>query len=235
MRKDNDASKGPGISPGKSLASLIDHTLLHPRATEKQIHTLCREAVDYGFKAVCINGCYLPLAQGLLRDTEINLATVIGFPLGASSTQAKICQAKACLEAGAVELDVVMNIGWLHSGKQSDFAAELGALREAAPEACLKLILETCYLEQEQKEIACQLALAAGWNFVKTSTGFGTSGATEQDVELMRRLVGERMGVKASGGIRDLDRARAMVKAGATRIGTSSGLAIIEAEKNLKV
>jgi deoxyribose-phosphate aldolase len=235
MRKDNEAFKGPGTSPGESLASLIDHTLLHPAATEKQIHTLCQEAVQYGFKAVCINGCYLPLAKGLLHDTGVNLATVIGFPLGASSTLAKICQAKACLEAGAVELDVVLNIGWLQSGKQSELAAELGALREAAPEACLKLILETCYLEQDQKEIACQLALAAGWDFVKTSTGFGTSGASEQDVQLMRRAVGERMGVKASGGIRDLERAQAMVKAGATRIGTSSGLAIVEAEKNLKV
>ena len=231
MIKDTQKTEGSGPHFKKSLASMIDHTLLHPTATEEQVRSLCIEAVDYGFKAVCVHGCYLPLAQSLLWETGVNLATVIGFPLGATSTEAKVCQAKACLEAGANELDVVLNIGWMRSGKQPDLAAELRALRATARDACLKLILETCYLEEDQKELACRLALEAGWDFVKTSTGFGTAGATEQDVSFMKGIVGEKMGVKASGGIRDLYGARAMVQAGATRIGTSSGVAIVEAGK----
>ena len=220
------------LSLQRPLASYIDHTLLSPLATETGVEQLCREALVHRFRAVCVNGCHLKPARDILRGSGISLAAVVGFPLGAMATEAKVCEAEACLLAGADELDVVLNLGWLKAGSLKAVTTELRLLREAAPDAVLKLILETCYLEDAEKNTACRLALDAGWNFVKTSTGFGKGGATLADVRLMKKAVGEKMQVKASGGIRDLDAALAFIDAGADRLGTSSGLALVEAYKN---
>jgi deoxyribose-phosphate aldolase len=181
---------------------------------------------------VCVNGCHLEAAREIVRGSGVSLAAVVGFPLGAGATEAKACEAEACLLAGAEELDVVLNLGWLKAGNLKAVTTELRLLREIAPDAVLKLILETCFLEDAEKRTACRLALDAGWDFVKTSTGFGTGGATLADVRLMKEAVGEHMQVKASGGIRDLDAALAFIAAGADRLGTSSGLALVEAYKN---
>ncbi len=225
-----ETSRNPALQ--RPLASYIDHTLLSPLATETGIEGLCREALQYRFRAVCVNGCHLETAREMLRGSAVTLAAVVGFPLGASATGAKVCEAEACLLAGAGELDVVLNLGWLKAGNLKAVAAELRLLREIAPGAVLKLILETCFLEDSEKITACRLALDAGWDFVKTSTGFGKGGATLADVRLMKETVGDRMQVKASGGIRDLDAALAFIAAGADRLGTSSGLALVEAYEN---
>lgn len=210
------------------LAGYIDHTLLKPGATTAAIRELCKEAMEAGFKAVCVSGAHVGTAVSLLKGSPVAVASVVGFPLGSSSTAAKVCEARAYRDAGAAELDVVLNIGWLKSGETGMLASELNALRDAVPGAILKLILETCYLSDAEKESACRLALEAGWDFVKTSTGFGTSGATLEDVRLMKRIAGNAMQVKASGGIRDRASALAFIAAGATRIGTSSGLSILD-------
>lgn len=220
-----------GRLPDRPLASYIDHTLLSPTATEADIVRLCREALQHNFRAVCVNGCHLETAREVLQGSGVSLAAVVGFPLGAMATAAKLCEAGACLLAGADELDMVLNLGWLKAGNHRAVASELRAVREAAPDATLKLILETCFLEEAEKTTACQLALEAGWDFLKTSTGFGRGGATLEDVRLMKRLAAGRMQVKASGGIRDLEAALAFIDAGADRLGTSSGLALMEAVK----
>ncbi len=212
---------------GHSLARYIDHTLLKPDATPAAISQLCKEALEVHFKAVCVSGAHVEAAVRMLENSPVAVACVVGFPLGSSSTAAKICEARAYRDSGAAELDVVLNIGWLKSGETARVAEELQALREAVPEVVLKLILETCYLTNAEKESACRMALTAKWDFVKTSTGFGTGGATLSDVRLMKRLAGDAMEVKASGGIRDRDTALAFIAAGATRIGTSSGLRIL--------
>ena len=222
----------PRITPERPLASYIDHTLLSPVATKTGIDRLCREALQHHFKAVCVNGCHLEAAREIVSGSGVSLAAVVGFPLGAGATEAKACEAEACLLAGADELDVVLNLGWLKAGNLKAVTTELRLLREIAPDAVLKLILETCYLEDAEKKTACHLALDAGWDFVKTSTGFGKGGATLADVRLMKETVGEHIQVKASGGIRDLDAALAFIAAGADRLGTSSGLALVEAYKN---
>jgi deoxyribose-phosphate aldolase len=220
------------LSLQRPLASYIDHTLLSPLATETGVEQLCREALQHRFRAVCVNGCHLVAAREMLRGSGVSLAAVVGFPLGAMATEAKVCEAEACLRAGADELDVVLNLGWLKAGNLNAVTTELKLLREAAGDAVLKLILETCYLEDAEKRTACRLALEAGGDFVKTSTGFGKAGATLADVRLMREAVGKKMQVKASGGIRSLDAALAFIDAGADRLGTSSGLALVEAYKN---
>ena len=220
------------LSLQRPLASYIDHTLLSPLATEAGIEGLCREALQHQFRAVCVNGCHLEAARQIVKGSGVSLAAVVGFPLGANATEAKACEAETCLLGGADELDVVLNLGWLKAGNLKAVASELRLLREIAPDAVLKLILETCFLEDAEKRTACRLALDAGWDFVKTSTGFGKGGATLADVRLMKEAVGERMQVKASGGIRDLDAALAFIAAGADRLGTSSGLALVEAYKN---
>ncbi len=217
-----------------SIAKYLDHTLLSPGAAEADIQNLCREAKDFGFKAVCVAGCHLETARELLSGSGVLLATVVGFPHGNTSTEAKCCEADAALQAGADELDVVLNVGWVKSGLYSRVSAELERLRATAPGTPLKLILETCYLEQEEKRRVCRMALEAGWDFVKTSTGFGTAGATLSDVQLMREEVGTAMEIKASGGIRDYETALQYLRAGATRIGTSSGPAIVQGEKHSK-
>ena len=218
----------------RSIANFIDHTLLSPTAEESDIHKLCQEARDYGFKAVCVAGSRLGLARELLSGSDVLLAAVVGFPHGNASTEAKTCEAVDYVNSGADELDVVLNTGWVRSGELGRVARELKQLRESASEKTLKLILETCYLGDDDKRNICRMALEAGWVFVKTSTGFGPAGATLADVRLMKDTVGNAMGIKASGGIRDFETARKYLEAGATRIGASSGPAILEGEKQSK-
>ncbi|MCG0238715.1 MAG: deoxyribose-phosphate aldolase [Firmicutes bacterium] len=211
----------------RALARLIDHTLLKPEATEEQIRRLCAEARHYGFAAVCVNPWWVPLCVQELKGTGVKVATVIGFPLGATTTEAKAFEARQAVEAGADELDMVMNVGALKSGHLDRVQEDIAAVVRAAAGRMVKVILETGLLTDEEKVTACRLAVAAGAHFVKTSTGFGPGGATVADVSLMRRTVGDQVGVKASGGIRDHATAVAMVEAGATRIGASSSVAIV--------
>jgi deoxyribose-phosphate aldolase len=213
-----------------ALAALIDHTLLKPDATEADIRNLCAEAREYGFASVCINPSWVPLAAKLLSGAKSKVCTVIGFPLGATSTIAKVCEAEEAIADGAKELDMVINIGALKSGNRVAVQSEIGSISEAAHKfgAICKVIIETCLLTHDEKVAASKLAKAAGADFVKTSTGFSTGGATTEDIKLMRETVGPTMGVKASGGIRTLSDLRAMVAAGATRIGASAGVKIIQ-------
>ncbi len=211
------------------LASFIDHTLLKPEATPDQIRKLCREALQYHFIAVCVNPIYVPLCAEELRGSQVKIATVIGFPLGATLTEAKVYEARAAANHGASELDMVIQIGALKAGMHNQVSQDIAAVVAAGREsgALVKVIIETCLLTDDEKIIACQLSQNAGAAFVKTSTGFSTGGATVEDVALMRRTVGAQMGVKASGGIRTLDDAQKMIAAGATRLGASSGVKII--------
>jgi deoxyribose-phosphate aldolase len=221
----------PPASPqGAQIAAWIDHTLLKPDATVEQIRSLCGEAAQYGFASVCINPAYVPLAAELLRDAQPLVCTVVGFPLGATLPGVKADEARACLQAGALELDMVINIGALKSGNAS---LVLEDIRDVTAEAGryggkVKVIIEAALLTRHEKILACLLSQAAGADFVKTSTGFAASGATVEDVALMRRVVGETMGVKAAGGIRTLMDARAMIAAGANRIGASASVRILQ-------
>lgn len=223
------------ISPA-ILAGFIDHTLLKPEVTGRQIINLCREAVDFGFKAVCINPCHIPVACRELARTSVVVCAVIGFPLGANAPDVKAAEAAAAVRAGAAEVDVVMNIGWCKGGQfqavQADLEGVVRAARRERKDACVKVILETCLLSKEEKITACRIADAAGADFVKTSTGFNQSGATVSDVRLLKQTAGTRMGVKASGGIRDLAKALSLLEAGAGRIGTSAGVAIVQELSN---
>lgn len=207
---------------------MIDHTLLKPEATCRDIERLCGEARHYGFAAVCVNPVMLPVAVRNLAGTHVIPCTVAGFPLGASTTASKAFEAGEAARAGALEVDMVLAIGAI---KQKDYAAALADMRAvvqaAGPRCGVKVILETCLLTDEEKITACKLALEAGVSFVKTSTGLSTGGATLHDVALLRATVGHRAGVKASGGIRNRADAEAMVAAGASRIGTSAGIAIV--------
>jgi len=214
----------------------IDHTNLKPYARAEDIVRLCNEAKEYDFYAVCVNPYRVKLAKELLRGSDVNVATVIGFPLGATPTEVKVFEAGRALEDGADELDMVINIGALKDGDYDYVREDIKAVAELAHErgAIVKVIIETCYLTEEEKIKACELAKEAGADFVKTSTGFGTGGATVEDVRLMRRVVGDGMGVKAAGGIRTYEQALAMIEAGATRIGTSSGVKIMEGAKNAR-
>jgi deoxyribose-phosphate aldolase len=214
-----------------TIAALIDHTLLRPEATREDIIKLCREAREYKFASVCVNSYWVPLVAAELAGSPVKVCTVIGFPLGATSTEAKTAETHAALRAGAREIDMVQNIGALRSGDYTVVQADIAAVVAVAhgSGAIVKVILETALLDDDQKIATCRLAKKAGADFVKTSTGFGPSGATTHDVELMRRTVGPEMGVKASGGIRTLDDLKKMIAAGATRIGASSGVQIVEA------
>lgn len=216
------------------MATYLDHTLLKPTATTTEIENLCQEALTYSFKAVCVNGCHLDLAAASLQGSSVSLAAVVGFPLGAGSTGAKLCEAEKYLRAGADELDVVLNLGWVKSGKYENIVSELTQLRELNPKTVLKLILETCFLETAEKIRVCELARQAQWDFVKTSTGFGSSGATVADVALMKQATDSQMLVKASGGIRELGFALDLIAAGADRLGTSSGIALMQAFNTLE-
>lgn len=211
----------------QNLAALIDHTLLKPEAPVSAIEQLCREALNYQFAAVCVNPWHVETCVRLLNN-QVSVATVVGFPLGANTTSTKVYETREAVQAGAREIDMVINIGALKSGKQDYVTDEIAAIVAAAQPAIVKVIIETALLTEAEKQTACQLALRAGAHFVKTSTGFSKGGATIEDVRLMRSVVGDRMGVKASGGIRTLQDALAMVAAGANRLGTRSGVAIIE-------
>lgn len=211
-----------------SFAKLFDHTLLKADATPEDIARICEEAKQYGFASVCVNSCNAALAADLLRGSGVAVCCVEGFPLGAMSTAAKAAEAKAAVADGASEIDMVINIGWLRSGEHERVRRDIAAVAEAArPDAIVKVIIETCLLTDEQKVTACRLAAEAGAAFVKTSTGFSTGGATVNDVALMRRTVGDKLGVKASGGIRDLAAVKAMLAAGANRVGASATVAIM--------
>lgn len=212
------------------LARYIDHTLLRPDATVAQIERLCAEARKYGFYAVCVNGCYVEPARLWLAGSGVKVATVIGFPLGAMLSWAKAAEVRLALAAGADELDMVMNIGWLKSGRFDAVRDDIAAVVTAAAGRPVKVIIETALLTTEEKETAARLVVDSGAAFVKTSTGFLGPGATVEDVQLLAQVTGGRIGVKASGGIRDLATARALIAAGATRLGTSSGVVIVEAE-----
>lgn len=212
------------------LASLIDHTILKPEAGKEQVETICREAREYGFASVCVNSSYVPLCAELLRDTEVKVCTVIGFPLGAMSTAAKAAEARQAILDGAEELDMVIHIGMLKDGNNEYVEQDIhSVVEEARGKAAVKVIIETCLLSEEEKIRACLLAKKAGADYVKTSTGFSTGGATAEDIALMKKTVGKDMKVKASGGIRTREKAEEMRKAGADRIGTSSGIRIVEA------
>lgn len=218
----------PNPDFNRELAAMIDHTLLKPEATAEQITKLCQEAMEYGFKSVCLNPFWVPLAAMLLKDSPVKVCTVIGFPLGAITSEAKADEAKEAIRNGAAEVDMVLNVGALKSGQHDVVLNDIKAVvRAVKRKTVVKVILETGLLTEAEKVQACELAKEAGADFVKTSTGFGPGGATVEDITLMRKTVGDKMGVKASGGIRDYKTAMAMVKAGANRIGTSAGIAIV--------
>jgi deoxyribose-phosphate aldolase len=224
------------IPQGKEIAGWIDHTLLKPEATAAQVQILCQEAMQYHFASVCINPGFVTLASGLLRNAKEAVCTVVGFPLGAVLPEYKVFEALACINAGATEIDMVINVGALKGEAYGLVLNEIQAVTLTAHNqgAIVKIILETALLTPREKIIACLISKAAGADFVKTSTGFGTGGATVEDVKLMRRVVGAGMGVKAAGGIRTLADALAMIRAGANRLGASAGVKIVqeaEAEK----
>ncbi len=210
-----------------NLSKYIDHTLLKATATPSNIKQLCKEAKEYSFYAVCVNGCYVKLAKEETQNSNVKVAAVIGFPLGSMATEAKVFETQICVNDGADEIDMVINIGMLQSGNADYVEDEIFAIKKACGDKTLKVIIETCYLSNEEKEIACQLAMNAGADFVKTSTGFGTGGATLEDIKLMKRIVGDKLQIKASGGIRDKETAKEYIALGISRIGTSSGIKIV--------
>lgn len=223
-----------GVIPeDKSLAGMIDHTLLKPDATADKIAQLCFEAKKYHFASVCVNPTNVKLCADLLKDTDVKVCTVIGFPLGATSTDVKAFETKDALENGATEIDMVLNIGALKAGDNELVAHDIREVVRVAHAAgaLVKVILETALLTDEEKVVACLLAKEAGADFVKTSTGFSSGGATVHDVALMRRAVGPDLGVKAAGGIHTHEEAEQLVAAGATRLGASAGIKIIQADK----
>lgn len=209
------------------LPDFIDHTNLKPTALPSDIKKLCEEAKTYGFYAVCVNGCHVSVAKEALKDTKVKIAAVVGFPLGAMSTKAKVFEAKDCVENGADEIDMVINIGWLKSNQFDLVRNDIKSIKQAIGNTILKVILETCYLTPSEKEKACILAVEAGADFVKTSTGFGSGGATFDDVILMKKVVGENAKIKASGGIKDRETALKYIDLGVSRIGTSSGPSLL--------
>jgi len=211
----------------EDLARLIDHTLLKPESTARDVERLCSEARQFGFHAVCVHGSRVVQAAHLLEDTDVRVASVVGFPLGASDADAKRYEAEALIDLGAQEIDVVLNIGRLKDGDDRTVFRELRDLVEVADGIPLKVILECCLLTDEEKRRACSLVVESGAQYVKTSTGFGSGGATAADVALLRSLVGPKVGVKASGGIRDFTTALQMIEAGASRLGTSAGVEIL--------
>jgi deoxyribose-phosphate aldolase len=213
----------------RTLAGMIDHTLLKPEATPAQIEQLCKEAVEHAFATVCVNGAWVQLAAGLVSGSGVGVAAVAGFPLGAGSSAAKAYEAADEVRAGATEVDMVINVGALKAGDDALVEVDITeVVRSAGNDAIVKVILETALLTEDEKVRACRLAVAAGAAFVKTSTGFGPAGATARDVALMRKTVGDGVGVKAAGGIRTREAAEAMIEAGATRLGTSSSVLIVE-------
>lgn len=210
------------------MATLIDHTLLKPTATPEEISKLCQEAKQFGFATVCINPIYVRLAKELLQGTPVKICTVVGFPLGATTSTSKVCETLQAIVDGADEIDMVINIGLLKAGRVKEVEEDIRAVVQACQGRLSKVIIETALLSDEEKVTACILAKAAGADFVKTSTGFASGGATAKDVALMRKAVGPEMGIKAAGGIRDVATAEQLVQAGATRLGTSASIAIVK-------
>lgn len=215
---------------GKAIAGWIDHTLLKPEASAVQIRNLCQEAVQHHFAAVCVNPAFVPLARGLLVDSKVAVCTVVGFPLGATLPTYKVFETLASLQAGAQEIDMVLNIGAMKGQAYGLVWNDIEAVVQIAHHggAIVKVILENALLTRREKILGCLISKAAGADFVKTSTGFGPGGATQEDVELMRRVVGPKIGVKAAGGIRSLEDAQGMIRSGANRIGASAGVKIVE-------
>ncbi|WP_058306935.1 deoxyribose-phosphate aldolase [Gracilibacillus massiliensis] len=216
-----------------TLTNKIDHTALKPDTTKEQIETLCNEAKLHGFYSVCVNPTWVPLASELLKGTDVAVCTVIGFPLGATTSAVKAFETKYTIGKGATEVDMVINVGALKDGNHEAVQKDIEAVVQAAEgKALVKVIIETCLLTDSEKQKACQLAVAAGADYVKTSTGFSSVGATTEDIALMRKTVGPEIGVKASGGVRDQKAAQAMVDAGASRIGASASVSIIKGEES---
>ncbi|MDQ0708070.1 deoxyribose-phosphate aldolase [Arthrobacter sp. RCC_34] len=216
-----------------NIASYIDHTLLKPDASREDVQRLCAEAVEYGFKSVCVNPVWVKTAVQALKGSQVLCCAVVGFPLGATPTDVKVFEARGAVEDGAAEIDMVINIASARADDKDALVEDIAAVAAAVHdgEAILKVIIETALLTDEQKVLACQASVEAGADFVKTSTGFNGGGATVEDVKLMRATVGPDLGVKASGGVRSLEDAQAMIAAGATRIGASSGIAIVKGEQ----
>ncbi|WP_169908038.1 deoxyribose-phosphate aldolase [Priestia abyssalis] len=211
-----------------NVAKMIDHTALKADTKKEQIVVLCQEAKEYGFASVCVNPTWIELAAELLNGSDVKVCTVIGFPLGANTPETKAFETKDAIEKGATEVDMVINIGALKDKNDELVERDIRAVVEAAKgKALTKVIIETCLLTEEEKVRACELAVKAGTDYVKTSTGFSTGGATVEDIALMRKTVGPEIGVKASGGVRDVQGAKDMIEAGATRIGASSGVSIV--------
>nr|WP_300002273.1 deoxyribose-phosphate aldolase [Tissierella sp.] len=213
----------------ENIISMVDHTILKPEAKKEEIEVLCQEAIEYKFAAVCINPYYVSLCKDLLKDTDVKVATVIGFPLGANTSEVKAFETEDAIKNGANEIDMVINIGAL---KDKDYKTvkedieKVVKVAHAHEGVIVKVIIETALLEKEEKIKACELSMDAKADFVKTSTGFSTAGATVEDIELMKSVVGDHLEIKASGGVRDVESARAMIEKGATRLGTSSGVKI---------
>lgn len=219
-----------GKAPGSraEMAAFIDHTILKPEAKRTDIEKLCAEARQFGFYSVCINPGWVPLAAESLKGSKTRVCTVCGFPLGANATETKSGEARLAVEQGSGEVDMVLNIGALKSQEYKTVHQDIAAVVKVSSGALVKVIIETCLLTDEEKILACLIARSAGAHYVKTSTGFSTGGATVADIELMRLAVGPQMGVKASGGVRSLEEANQMILAGASRIGSSSGVKILE-------
>ncbi|WP_454981286.1 deoxyribose-phosphate aldolase [Capnocytophaga haemolytica] len=214
------------------MNKFIDHTLLKADATTADIEKLCKEAIEHQFYSVCVNSGYVALAKHLTQDSGVKVCSVVGFPLGAMASEAKMFETQNALSNGADEIDMVINVGYLKSGNIDQVRAEIATIKQlVGEERVLKVILETCYLTDEEKRLACRLSVEAGADFVKTSTGFGTGGATPEDITLMREAVAGKAKLKASGGIRDYATAKQYIDLGVSRIGTSNGIAIIKGEK----
>ena len=211
----------------QELAKLIDHTLLKPDAKEDDIKKLCEEAINYKFYSVCINPCYIELAKNFLKNSDIKICTVISFPLGASTTSIKIIEALEAAKIGADEIDMVMNIGMFKSKKYDYIYEEISSIKKIIKDKILKVIIETAILNDEEKIKASEIVKKSGADFVKTSTGFSQGGATKEDILLIRKVVGDNFGIKASGGIKSYEQAIELINAGATRIGSSSSVKII--------
>ncbi|UKK97847.1 deoxyribose-phosphate aldolase [Brevibacillus brevis] len=214
-----------------NMNKYIDHTLLKPDATQEMIDKLCAEAREHDFMSVCVNPYWVKRSAELLAGSDVKVCTVIGFPLGASTIESKAAETRDAIANGATEVDMVLNVGALKSGDLETVKKDIVAVKQAAGDILLKVILETCLLTEEEKVVACKLSVEAGADYVKTSTGFSTGGATVEDIALMRKTVGPNVGVKASGGVRDGETAVAMIEAGASRIGTSSGVSIVTGAK----
>ncbi len=214
------------------LNKYIDHTLLKPDATKDQIKKLCEEAIKYNFKSVCVNPTHVVYARKLLRDSEVLVCTVIGFPLGANTSKVKAFETMDAIENGAQEIDMVINIGAVKEGKYELVKSDIETVVEAADGVLVKVIIETCLLTDEEKKKMCQIVVGAGAQFIKTSTGFSTGGATKEDIELFNNNIQGKIEIKASGGVRTIEDAKMMIDNGATRLGTSGGVQIVQGKES---